>query len=226
MSYEDRLVNLGRGLWLGDPMSAAMLGRMGAELDEVSAQGLLALRYTRLDQCPADGLDAHAFTSALPRVHGESTAQLLLVLLGRWSRFSAMGTDEGLYAQLARMGYPRCRWIGYPDLMVLGMPPTVFGGNQGFGLLDIDGPNGFGPPALWDSAGPLWDDGVTRWDLSEPYVGAIDDLKATIRRWKPVGVSCRFLRIRIGEGWVTVPVGEEWEFDERGAATDYYLTHW
>lgn len=75
---------------------------------------------------------------------------------------------------------------------------------------------------LWSGAqGTLWEGGET-WDLIEPYVGALDEIRAVIRFWKPATTSCRFVRIQVGPEWITIPVGETWELDPKGNIPNFF----
>lgn len=208
----------------------------GQVADVFRAEVAQGVRYAMLEECADDALPNHASNSSLWLVRNETLAQLRTYLRGRWEIWRASGTTGQLLAELARLGYPNCKVVSYIDLLVFAvgiagpfvLNAGIFGANYGFFYVEIDLPNGFGPPVRWDG-GEAWDGGAL-WDLSEPYPGAIADIMATIRKWKPIGRSCRFLRIRIADSgapdeWVTVPMGELWEYDGDGFAPDYYLTH-
>ena len=76
---------------------------------------------------------------------------------------------------------------------------------------------------LWSGAtGVLWDGGAY-WDLQPPYPDAITDIIKIIRKWKPARMSCRFVRIRVGDIWYPIPIGEQYEEDADGNLTgDFY----
>lgn len=70
--------------------------------------------------------------------------------------------------------------------------------------------------------GVLWDGGAC-WDLQPPYPDAITDIIKIIRKWKPARMSCRFVRIRVGDIWYPIPIGEQYEEDADGNLTgDFY----
>jgi hypothetical protein len=73
------------------------------------------------------------------------------------------------------------------------------------------------------ATGALWDDKVSHWDIQEPYVGAVGDIFNIIKKWKPATSSCRYVSIRMGDKYISIPMHEQWELDAVGDAKfDFY----
>jgi len=73
------------------------------------------------------------------------------------------------------------------------------------------------------STGALWDDKISHWDIQEPYQGALGDIFNIIRKWKPATSSCRYVSIRMGDKYISIPMHEQWELDAVGDAKfDFY----
>lgn len=71
--------------------------------------------------------------------------------------------------------------------------------------------------------GALWDDKISHWDIQEPYQGALGDIFNIIKKWKPATSSCRYVSIRIGDKYISIPMNEQWEMDALGDAKfDFY----
>lgn len=212
---------------LRDPEAQAQLGGYGDQADELADTMALARRTGRLHQSETD-FDEHARHRGLLRVWRETDAALKAYLQTAWAVYASMGAKDGLEAALARLGCPRARVVRYVDLIriesgIAGpfISNSPFGHLAGFFYVEIDTPHLFGGGRAWDD-GLLWEEGAL-WDIDQLYARALSDVIATIRRWKHVGSSCRFLRIRIGHAWVTVPVGEWWEVDPDGNVQGPYL---
>lgn len=219
-AYVDFAQAVGRAIEIfKGPGQQGLLAGFGGVLDQVAADVRLAAAYARIEECPEDGLDRHLRSSGLPRLHGELLAFARTIARRRWDWWEGAGTELGLLQQLQRVGLT-AKVVSYLDLLLAGTA-NPFGGNTGFFYLEFA--SGFGPAVLWNDPGPDWND-AGLWDTAEPWFGALADLRAVVRRWKPPGWSCRFFRVRVGNQWVTVPVGEAWEYDADGNVTDYYLT--
>lgn len=214
---------------LATPQAQGMLGAWGGALDTALDLVHGALRASRLEDAPGgDVLDAHARNRAFLRVRGESDATLRQWLRGTFPTYKKMGTLAGLQANLARLGCMTVRATSALDLYfaginAFGLSPGFtgpIGGYPGFFYVEIDWANPFRATVDWDGAAD-WD-GSALWDLAEPYAGALGDVREVIWRWKPFGRSCRFARIRVGSTWLTLPVGERWEWSE-GSVSGPYL---
>ena len=73
------------------------------------------------------------------------------------------------------------------------------------------------------STGALWDDKISHWDIQEPYQGALGDIFNIIKKWKPATSSCRYVSIRVGDKYISIPMSEQWEMDALGNAKfDFY----
>lgn len=73
------------------------------------------------------------------------------------------------------------------------------------------------------STGALWDDKISHWDIQEPYIGAVGDIVNIIKKWKPATSSCRYVSIRMGDKYISIPIHEQWELDAVGDAKfDFY----
>lgn len=213
--------------WLSKPRGKRFTKAFGDVGDTFRNDVAYGVRSTMIEEAGSDTYALHLRNSNLDAAHIDTPTTILAYLRYRWNAWRASGARDGMLYQLARLGYANAKIFSYVDLLIfiLGVVinPNVFGANEGFFYIDIDTPSGFGPPVDWDD-GHAWDDGHL-WDLSEPFTGAIGEIITTVRKWKPVGSSCRFIRFRIGNQWIVVPVGETWEYDADGNVTDYYLTH-
>lgn len=212
---------------------AEYLDRLGAALEPVIRRGgrrflrafgeagedllefaLECGRAARLETCHSSLLDAHARNSGLPRVRGESDESFRKLLLNPWETFRLMGTSRGLLRAVERLGY-RAALLSETDYNLLDRS-FAFGESKWFFHLDIFAPSGFEPPEEWEG-GWVWEQEGALWDIREPYPGALGELVDTVRRWKPAGSSCRFLRFELPDrSWVTVPCAEDWEYSAQG----------
>lgn len=73
--------------------------------------------------------------------------------------------------------------------------------------------------------GALWDDKVSHWDIQEPYNGAIGDIINVIKKWKPAASSCRYISIRVGDRYISVPMHENFELDAYGTSRFDFYNH-
>lgn len=207
-----------------------LLGGWGQSADDVAARLLTAVRQGRMEDATGEALDAEARTRGFFRVRGEGDEALRAWLRGTFGYYREMGSDEGVVRQVKRLGYTSVTvhsalslysagWIG-----AFGLTPGLLGpigSFPNFFFVELDLTNGFGVTADWDGAID-WD-GSAVWDLVEPYTGAIADLRETIWRWKPFGASCRYVSVRVGAFWFSIPVAERWEWDSAGNVTGPYL---
>ncbi len=217
--FIEYLRDIGRSLSiLADEGAQRLLSGWGAPLDQLADDARLALAYGRPYECPveAEPIDLMCASSGLPRLHGQSVEDGRAQVLQRWEITAGKGTLDGMIAQLGRLGYRAT--VTTQAILVDRNVFNPFGGNVGFFYVEIF--TGFAAGTTWNGGG-AWNDGAT-WDVVEPYPGAVLDIVAQIRAWKPVGTSCRYVRLAAGNSWVTVPVGEAWEYDAAGVAPDYY----
>lgn len=93
--------------------------------------------------------------------------------------------------------------------------------NWGDETYNLYSPSGATPLA----DGALWNDNIAAWDIKEPYDGAIGDIKNIIKKWKPASTSCRYIAIRVGDRYISIPMFEHWELDANGTAKFDFYNH-
>lgn len=226
--------------WLSKPVAQGLLTSFGDEADGVASDAATALRYGRLEQSPADGLDPHARNSDLRRASGESDNALRTYLRRRWLTWQESASVPGMLNQLARLGYQNCEVVTELDLRLAGVP-NAFGGTQGFWFLIIHPQHPFTAAITW-KGGRHWADGPPRdlWGLGGVTREQLEDLFYVIRKFKGAHTSCRFIAIDLagdlkvnavkwgdkawgdffwgdgellGTSFKVVPLGEKWEVD-------------
>ena len=209
--------------WLAKPRGQRFVRAFGQQGDRFREEAAYGVRQTMIEEAGADTYHAHQRNSGLPVLAQEAAAAQLATLRGRWHIARQSGGVEGILAALSRLGYAGCEVISQLDLHLVGLP-GAFGGARGYFFVVIPYGQGFEPAGDWDD-GAAWDDGGT-WDLTEPYAGALDDLRYLIRKYKHGCSTCRFLRIYIGAGpndYVHVPVAELHEIQRNGGRyPDHY----
>ena len=212
--------------WLARPRGKRFWLAFGAVADQLRDDAAFAVAEGMLEECTDDALPAHGRNSNLPRARSETWAHFRAYLRTRWTVWRASGSLDGMEAAIARLGF-RGTAISTLDLTLAG-EVNPFGNYTGFFYVRIDYPSGFST-FIWDGS-TNWADGHL-WGVIEPYVGAIDDLRAVIRKFKPAHTSCRYIEIRLGGGMsppaITIPMWEDWERDPvTGGYPDFYNTHW
>lgn len=182
--------------------------------------------------CGDDALDAHARNSNDRRALIEDDAALRAYLARRWDRKHEAGTEDGLHFQLTRLGYPNHELVSELDLRTAGI--AAFGGKVGYAFVLIRLPYVNQAPVLWDD-GTLWDADGALWG-SVLSSQALRELVYTLQKWKPGGVTFRFIVLDLdgsttydGTGlhgnYALFPVLEPWEQHNGALVYDYNLSY-
>lgn len=204
--------------WLRAPMGWSFFGSMVAEMDSVAQDAADGAKASLIISCEEDVLDHHAINSNDRKSSVESYAKLRKYLLSRWDRKKEAGTEDGLHYQLARIGYPAHELVCERDLREAGFT-GAFGGNVGYAFLVIRPPNRWSNPELWDGGGTWGGGGM--WGASITAEG-LAELSDTLQRWKPAGVTFRFVifdldglttwdALGFHGSYLSVPLFEPWE---------------
>lgn len=223
MSYAEWLTGLARGLRRCAVPEVATAP--GAQMDQLRDEAETALLYGRATTCPDDGIGRLAITRGLWRYSNETEAMCRSRIARAWDAIWPLdGTERGLVEALRALGFGQVEVWGYARLKTIGLGRDPFGGNYGFFFVRIGA--GFAQPRRWNDSCRWNDEGRYRWSVNEAVDRALEEAAAVIRSKKPVGRSCRFIQVRVGNEWSTIPLGETWEYDRDGYAVDYYLTNY
>lgn len=161
----------------------------------------------------------------------ETATALRAYLLDIIEQHRKKGTDDGIKAQFARLGYPTTEIVTELTLRDAGAV-NPFGGNVGFFFILVKQPYPLTfAYAAWDGGG-AWNDGVSRWGWND-NTDLLNQIRSVLRSWKPAGTSCRFIVFDEDgtAGWnaagltgnyALIAFNEPWEITSSGLVSYYY----
>lgn len=188
---------------------------------------LTTAAYTRFPgKAPADALDELGATyGGLARALRDTTSTYRAYLHAPLNRWATFGTNPGLLAELAHLGYPSAQVCSWRDIVDAGNPTSSFGNITSYFFVAI-----FWPMPYQVTAGAKWADGVATWKTTGDVWGGygrtandIAEIERVIRMVKRGRTSCRYIlmandgtatldaNLRPVGNWTTYPMFEDCE---------------
>lgn len=212
--------------WALRPRWAAFLGVLHQQMDDLVLRMKWSIGARLVEKAPDDALASVGGNCNLPKPRTLTAAAYRSYLRRPFERWYDSGTPAGLAREIAALGYPRVEVHDWRTLADAGNP-GAFGGNWSCFFVRIRHPHSWKWPGAWD--GPAkWDQETWTWD-SSATLPEIDEIRETIRRFKPAHMTCRFIEVYLQEDlfgnplqFVRWPMHEDWERAANGGFPDFY----
>lgn len=219
--------------WAQAPRWAKFIGAQMQQCDDLVERMKRTIGARLIEKAPDDALESIGSNYALSKPIQMTLQRYRQYLRSPFERWYYSSTNEGLAAEIKSLGYPSVGVITWRMLVDGGFDPFLtFGGNSSFFYILIRKPNPWAPAGKWGEpplgSGALWDAAPFTWG-STATPTEIDEIRRTVQKFKPAGMSCRFI-----EAWLEVdlfglptdivrwPVHEDWEYESNGGAKSYY----
>jgi len=194
MSFRQYMIELAPP-WLRGRWGEAWNGTVGLAMDMVAEGAMQAVKARFIKQAPADALPYAGTDRQIERAPGESDETYRARLLQAFETWQLAGTNKGILAALAVIGYPKAKIFESHDWFPTDPRWWRF-------WLVIDPPHAFTSWKLGDGTKL----GMKLLGLDAKDKTALDLLRRVVRKWKAAHTVCEKLIIvlfgkLLGTGW-------------------------